>query len=177
MSRSEMFFILMAVTNDEGEDLVFSSEGYLKTGDYAKKYVFETWKAYLGDKLVQSSTEYRFSRFKTTTYYPEMDLHFIVLETESALQQQMKDWNQRHQAKYVITSPALFGDTKEHTIDLNILPMEDLVKQTFFVEFSVSVDGVEQKVYYPEDWEGLYPKDPHGGNTHIPYFVLNMNDL
>ena len=175
-SQSELFSIFMAVTNDEGEDLVFSSEGYLKTGDYATKYMFETWDAYLDDKLVQSNTEDHMSRFKTTAYNPNMDLHVIVLETNGALQKQMKDWNKRHHAKYVISSPALFGDTKEHTIDLNILGMEDKVKKTFFIEFSVSVDGVEQTVYYPENWEGLYPKDPHG-NAQRPYFVLNMNDL
>ena len=50
------------------------------------------------------------------------------------------------------------------------------VKKTFFVEFSVSVDGAEQTVYYPQHWEGLYPKDPHG-NAQSPYFVLNLNDL
>ena len=79
-------------------------------------------------------------------------------------------------AKYVMASPELFGDTKEHTIDLNILGIEDEVKKTFFIEFSISVDGVEQTVYYPEYWEGLYPKDPHG-NAHSPYFVLNVDAL
>lgn len=175
-STSEMFSILMAVTNDEGEDLVFSSEDYLRTGDYATKYKFETWNAYLGDKLVQSNEEDRMSRFKTTVYNPKTNQYLIVLGTDGKLQQQMKDWNQRHYAKYVMTSPALFGDTKEHTINLTISGIEDKVKQTFFIEFTISVDGVEQSVYYPESWEGLYPKDPYG-NTHSPYFILNVNDL
>ena len=105
-----------------------------------------------------------------------MNQHLIVLETNGALQKQMKDWNQRHLAKYVMASPELFGDTKEHTIDLNILGIEDEVMKTFFIEFSISVDGVEQTVYYPEYWEGLYPKDPHG-NAHSPYFVLNVDAL
>ena len=166
----------MAVTNSEGEDLVFSSEDYLTTGDYAGRYKFESWNAYLGDKLVQSDVEDIMSHFKPTAYNPKMNQHLIVLETNGALQKQMKDWSQRHRAKYVMASPELFGDTKEHTIDLNILGMEDKVKKTFFIEFSVSVDGVEQTVYYPENWEGLYPKDPHG-NAHSPYFVLNVDAL
>lgn len=172
----EMFSILMAVTNSEGEDLVFSSEDYLTTGDYAGRYKFESWNAYLGDKLVQSDVEDIMSHFKPTAYNPKMNQHLIVLETNGALQKQMKDWNQRHLAKYVMASPELFGDTKEHTIDLNILGIEDEVKKTFFIEFSISVDGVEQTVYYPEYWEGLYPKDPHG-NAHSPYFVLNVDAL
>ncbi len=172
----EMFSILMAVTNSEGEDLVFSSEDYLTTGDYAGRYKFESWNAYLGDKLVQSDVEDIMSHFKPTAYNPKMNQHLIVLETNGALQKQMKDWSQRHRAKYVMASPELFGDTKEHTIDLNILGIEDEVKKTFFIEFSISVDGVEQTVYYPEYWEGLYPKDPHG-NAHSPYFVLNVDAL
>ena len=172
----EMFSILMAVTNSEGEDLVFSSEDYLTTGDYAGRYKFESWNAYLGDKLVQSDVEDIMSHFKPTAYNPKLNHHLIVLETNGALQKQMKDWSQRHRAKYVMASPELFGDTKEHTIDLNILGIEDEVKKTFFIEFSISVDGVEQTVYYPEYWEGLYPKDPHG-NAHSPYFVLNVDAL
>ena len=172
----EMFSILMAVTNSEGEDLVFSSEDYLTTGDYAGRYKFESWNAYLGDKLVQSDVEDIMSHFKPTAYNPKMNQHLIVLETNGALQKQMKDWSQRHRAKYVMASPELFGDTKEHTIDLNILGIEDEVKKTFFIEFSISVDGVEQTVYYPKYWEGLYPKDPHG-NAHSPYFVLNVDAL
>ena len=172
----EMFSILMAVTNSEGEDLVFSSEDYLTTGDYAGRYKFESWNAYLGDKLVQSDVEDIMSHFKPTAYNPKMNQHLIVLETNGALQKQMKDWSQRHRAKYVMASPELFGDTKEHTLDLNILGIEDEVKKTFFIEFSISVDGVEQTVYYPEYWEGLYPKDPHG-NAHSPYFVLNVDAL
>lgn len=172
----EMFSILMAVTNSEGEDLVFSSEDYLTTGDYAGRYKFESWNAYLGDKLVQSDVEDIMSHFKPTAYNPKMNQHLIVLETNGALQKQMKDWSQRHRAKYVMASPELFGDTKEHTIDLNILGIEDEVMKTFFIEFSISVDGVEQTVYYPEYWEGLYPKDPHG-NAHSPYFVLNVDAL
>lgn len=172
----EMFSILMAVTNSEGEDLVFSSEDYLTTGDYAGRYKFESWNAYLGNKLVQSDVEDIMSHFKPTAYNPKMNQHLIVLETNGALQKQMKDWSQRHRAKYVMASPELFGDTKEHTIDLNILGIEDEVKKTFFIEFSISVDGVEQTVYYPEYWEGLYPKDPHG-NAHSPYFVLNVDAL
>lgn len=172
----EMFSILMAVTNSEGEDLVFSSEDYLTTGDYAGRYKFESWNAYLVDKLVQSDVEDIMSHFKPTAYNPKMNQHLIVLETNGALQKQMKDWSQRHRAKYVMASPELFGDTKEHTIDLNILGIEDEVKKTFFIEFSISVDGVEQTVYYPEYWEGLYPKDPHG-NAHSPYFVLNVDAL
>ena len=172
----EMFSILMAVTNSEGEDLVFSSEDYLTTGDYAGRYKFESWNAYLGDKLVQSDVEDIMSHFKPTAYNPKMNQHLIVLETNGALQEQMKDWSQRHRAKYVMASPELFGNTKEHTIDLNILGIEDEVKKTFFIEFSISVDGVEQTVYYPEYWEGLYPKDPHG-NAHSPYFVLNVDAL
>ena len=172
----EMFSILMAVTNSEGEDLVFSSEDYLTTGDYAGRYKFESWNAYLGDKLVQSDVEDIMSHFKPTAYNPKMNQHLIVLETNGAVQKQMKDWSQRHRAKYVMASPELFGDTKEHTLDLNILGIEDEVKKTFFIEFSISVDGVEQTVYYPEYWEGLYPKDPHG-NAHSPYFVLNVDAL
>ena len=172
----EMFSILMAVTNSEGEDLVFSSEDYLTTGDYAGRYKFESWNAYLGNKLVQSDVEDIMSHFKPTAYNPKMNQHLIVLETNGALQKQMKDWSQRHRAKYVMASPELFGDTKEHTIDLNILGIEDEVKKTFFIEFSISVDGVEQTVYNPEYWEGLYPKDPHG-NAHSPYFVLNVDAL
>lgn len=175
-SVPEMFSILMAVTNDNDEDLVFSSEDYLSTGNYAQKYKFEKWNAYLGDKLVQSDKEDVMCRFKSTAYNPKTNQYFIVLETNGKLQQQMKDWNQKHYAKYVITSPALFGDTEEHFIDLDIQGMDDKVKQTFHIEFSISVDGVKQTVYYPKDWEGLYPKDPHG-NAHTPYFVLNVDDL
>ena len=36
--------------------------------------------------------------------------------------------------------------------------------------------GTEIYYYYPEYWEGLYPKDPHG-NAHSPYFVLNVDAL
>ena len=116
----EMFSILMAVTNSEGEDLVFSSEDYLTTGDYAGRYKFESWNAYLGDKLVQSDVEDIMSHFKPTAYNPKMNQHLIVLETNGALQKQMKDWNKRHHAKYVIVSKELFGDTEEHIIDLEI---------------------------------------------------------
>lgn len=172
----EKFSIWMAVTNDNGEDLVYSADDYLGSGDYAGRYMFEAWNAYLGEKLVQSDKEDMMSRFKSTAYNPKMDQYLIILETEGRLQRQMKDWNKRHQAKYVMTSPALFGDTKEHVIDLEILGITDEVNQHFYVDFSVSVDGVEQTVYYPEWWEGMYPKDPHA-LVDRPYFVLNVDAL
>jgi hypothetical protein len=175
---SEVFTIFMAVTNNEGKDLAFPTNNYETTGDYPKRYRFDAWSAYLGDKLIQSNKEEGQAHFssKKASYNAKANQLFIHLETDGWLQREMKDWYKKHKAKYVIVSQALFGDKKEHIIDLEILGIWDEVKSLFFVEFSVSVDGVKQEVYYPERSEGLYPKDPIG-NMHYPYFVLNVDAL
>lgn len=168
----------MAVTNNEGKDLVFPTNHYETTGDYPQRYKFDAWSAYLGNKLIQSNKEegQTHCSYKKTSYNTKTNQLLIHLETDRRLQHEMKDWNKKHHAKYVIVSQALFGDKKEHVIDLEILGITDEVKQTFFIDFAISVDGVEQTVYYPESWEGLYPKDPHG-NVHRPYFILNVDAL
>jgi len=174
----EAFTIYMAVTNNEGKDLAFPTNNYETTGDYPQMYKFDAWSAYLGNKLIQSNKEegQTHCSYKKATYNTKTNQLLIHLETDRRLQREMKDWNKKHHAKYVIVSQALFGDKEEHVIDLDILGISDKVKQTFFIEFAISVDGVEQTVYYPESWEGLYPKDPHG-NARKPYFVLNVDDL
>ena len=175
-SAPEMLSIHMAVTNNAGDDLVFPYDDSSSMGDDIGNYKFETWNAYLGKKLVQSDQEDVMVRFKPTLYNRKMSQYFISLETDTKLQSQMKDWCKKHQAKYVLTSQSLFGDSKEHVIDLEIVGMEDKVKQTFFIKFSIFVDGIKQEVYYPESWEGLYPKDPHS-YVDRPYFVLNVDTL
>ena len=85
----------------------------------------------------------------------------------------IRDWNKKHNATYLLTSPSLFGDAKKHVIDLEIQGIEDKVKQTFVIEFSIFVDGIEQEVFYPHFWEGLYPK----GHAFRPYFILNVDKL
>ena len=128
--------------------------------------------------MIQSDKEEGQSQYcyKKTSYNANTNQLFIHLETDGWLQRQMDDWNKKHHAKYVIVSKELFGDTEEHIIDLEILGVTDIVKQTFVIDFSVAVDGVEQTVYYPESWEGLYPKDANV-NTHRPFFVLNVDAL
>lgn len=176
VSATDRFAIHMAVTNNANEDLVLTSESYFTTGDYANKFRFNVWKAYLGEELIQSyETDYRCA-YKSAFYNKKIGLYLISLDTDARLQRQMKDRNQKHTAQYLIKSPALFGDTDEHIISLDVQGITDKTKQTFFVEFSISVDGVKQYVYYPEYWEGLYPKDPHG-YTDTPYFVLNVDSL
>ena len=174
----EKFTILMAVTNDAGKDLAFPTNNYETTGDYPKRYKFDAWSVYLDKKLIQSDKKEGQSQYcyKKTSYNANTNQLFIHLETDGWLQRQMDDWNKKHHAKYVIVSKELFGDTEEHIIDLEILGITDKVKQTFVIDFSVAVDGVEQTVYYPEFWEGLYPKDSNV-NTHRPFFVLNVDAL
>ena len=169
----ERFTIDMAVTNNEGVDLVYLSEDYLTSGDYAKKFKLESWEAYLGDKLVQSAHDDPLNRYKSTYNNDSIGYKLISLDTDGRMQKHMKDWNKKHNATYLLTSPSLFGDAKEHVIDLEIQGIEDKVKQTFVIEFSIFVDGIEQEVFYPHFWEGLYPK----GHAFRPYFILNVDKL
>lgn len=168
----EKFNILMAVTNNVGEDLVLASENYVTTGDYAKKFRFDTWNAYLGEKLIQSKEEDYMCNYKPVSYNDKTEQYFISLETDGRLQKQMEDWYKRYAARYIVTSPSLFADTKEHVIELEIQGIKD----TYFIDFTILVDGIKQEVYYPESWEGLYPKDLHSNATR-PYFILNIDML
>ena len=43
-------------------------------------------------------------------------------------------------------------------------------------EYSISVDGVKQEVYYPEDWKDLFPKSQYN-YINYPYFILNVDAL
>ena len=177
----ERFQIYMAVTDNDGKDLVSATDDYITTGDKANTFHFASWDAYLENKLIQSSEEDLLCSYKETVYNPKMGLHFVCLETGTRLQRQMKDWYKNNAAEYIISSPALFGDTEKHVIGLEVRAITDEVKLTFSIDFTISVDGVKQTVYYPDSWEGLFPKDPYAfveyALTDKPYFILNVDDL
>ena len=53
-TRTEMYNVLMLVTNNAGDDLVQNSDKYNHT---TKKFRFDSWKIYLDGKLIQTANE------------------------------------------------------------------------------------------------------------------------
>lgn len=172
----ESFPLYMAVTNSMDKDLIFASEDY-SNEYYGETFYFDKWNTYWGENLLQPSYQEDRNAVMPVFYDNEMKRYFIRLAPDNKLSRQMRACSNKQVLEYRFTSFSLFGDTEEHNIRLELQRITDKnTGQPSFVEFSVSVDGVKQNVYFPESWEGLYPKDSHG-NAYRPYFVLNVNDL
>ena len=172
----ESFRLYMAVTNSMDEDLILVSENYSQE-DYGKMFHFDKWNIYWGENLLQPSYQEDQNAAMPVFYDNKTQRNFISLTLDNKLQRQILACNNKQILEYRFTSFSLFGDAESHTVHLELQRITDKdTKESSFVEFSVSVDGVKQDVYYPESWKGLHPKDPHE-NKYKPYFILNADAL
>ena len=171
----EMYDILMFVTNDANEDLVLKSDKYYH---YTNTFSFNSWEIYLDGRLIQTGdNENRFYE-KNVNYqqYTDVDRKNIRLDSNKEIQKHIDDSAQKHVAEFIVSSPSLFGDAEKHTIRMEFRKVENEYGYLTLSEFSVSVDGVAQEVFYPEHWEGMTPKSQYASIIY-PYFVLNVDTI
>lgn len=174
-TRAEMYDVLMFVTNNAGDDLVRNSDKYYHT---IEKFNFDTWKIYLDGKLIQTANEENKYYEREVNYQQEVntDKKNIRLDSNKEIQERIDNYDEKHIAEYVITSESLFGDAEEHTIRMEFRGIENDFEFYTAKEYSISVDGVKQEVYYPEDWKDLFPKTQYD-HIYYPYFILNVDAL
>ena len=172
----ESFPLYMAVTNNINEDLVFASDDYTKEY-YGETFYFDKWNIYWGENKLQANHQEDVNAVMPVCYDNNTQWYFIRFTPDNKLTLKMRACNNKQILEYRFTSFSLFGDTELHTVHVELQRITDKnTNQSSFVEFSVSVDGVKQNVYYPESWKELHPKDSHG-NEYTPYFVLNVDAL
>lgn len=174
-SSNEMYDVLMFVTNNADEDLILNSDKYYHTSN---TFRFDSWKIYLDGKLIQTANEENKFYDREVNYLleEEIDRKNIRLDSNKAIQEQITDYTEKHVAEYIVTSASLFGDTDEHNIRMEFRGILNDFGFPTTKEYSISVDGKRQEVFYPEDWEDLFPKSQYE-SIHYPYFVLNVDAL
>ena len=175
ISMMEMYDILLFVTNDANEDLIQSSDKYYHT---IEKFRFDSWNIYLDGKLIQTGNNENKYYERNVNYlqHNTVDRKNIHLASNMAIQQQIDDYSKKHIAEYVVTSASLFGDAKEHIIRMEFRLVENQYGYLSLPEYIISVDGVEQEVFYPVHWKVLFPQSQHENIIH-PYFVINVDAL
>ena len=171
----EIYNVMMFVTNDAGEDLIQTSDKYYHT---IEKFNFDTWEIYLDDELIQTANEENKYYEREVNYQLEVniDRKYMRLDSDLEIQNRIEDYAEKHVAEYVVTSKSLFGDTEKHTIRMEFRGVENDFGYHTAKEYSISVDGVKQEVYYPEDWKDLFPKSQYD-YINYPYFILNVDAL
>lgn len=174
-SSVEMYDVLMFVTNNANEDLIQTSEQYFHT---VEKFKFDTWEIYLDGELIQTANEENKYYEREVDYRLEVDIDrkYMRLDSNLEIQNRIEDYAEKHIAEYVVTSKSLFGDTEKHTIRMEFRGIENDFGHYTAKEYSISVDGVKQEVYYPEDWKDLFPKSQYD-YINYPYFILNVDAL
>ena len=174
-TRTEMYNVLMLVTNNAGDDLVQNSDKYNHT---TKKFRFDSWKIQLDGKLIQTANEENKYYEREVNYKQEVDAgkKNIRLDSNLEIQERIDNYAEKHVAEYVVASNSLFGDTKEHIIRMEFRGIENDFGFYTTKEYFISVDGIKQEVYYPEDWQDLFPKTQYDF-IYYPYFVLNVDEL
>lgn len=181
-SVTEMFRVFMFVTNEANEDLILNSKNYYPKGHtmYAEyeEFGFDTWEVYLDGKLIQTEGKDNKYCYKSVNFgnLPGIVSKYISLDTNSEMQLLNKDWSDRHVLEYVITSFSLFGNTAEHNIRMEFKGLKNDNGGVTKFEYSISVDGVQQEVFYPIYWSELFPKSQYE-SINFPYFILNVDSL
>ena len=171
----EMYNVLMFVTNNDGEDLIQTSDQYYHT---VEKFNFDTWEIYLDGELIQTANEENKYYEREVNYQLEVniDRKYMRLDSDLEIQNRIENYAEKHVAEYVVTSKSLFGDTDTHCIRMEFRGIENDFGYYIAKEYSISVDGVKQEVYYPEDWKDLFPKSQYN-YINYPYFILNVDAL
>ena len=171
----EMYNVLMFVTNNDGEDLIQTSDQYYHT---VEKFNFDTWEIYLDGELIQTANEENKYYEREVNYQLEVniDRKYMRLDSDLDIQNRIENYAEKHVAEYVVTSQSLFGDTNTHCIRMDFRGIENDFGYYIAKEYSISVDGVKQEVYYPEDWKDLFPKSQYD-YINYPYFILNVDAL
>lgn len=174
-NRNEMYNVLMFVTNNAGNDLVKNSDKYYHT---TNKFCFDSWEIYLDGELIQTANEGNKYHERKVNYQQgvEADRKNICLDSNLEIQGRIDNYAEKHIAEYVIASESLFGDTEKHIIRMEFRGIENDFGFYTMKEYYISVDGVKQEVYYPEDWKDLFPKTLYDF-IYYPYFVLNVDEL
>lgn len=171
----ESYAVFMFVTNDAGEDLILNSDKYYHT---TEEFRFDFWKVYLDGKLIQTADTQNNYWDKAVNYlqYDDVDKKNISLDSNCEIQQRIKDSTSKHIVEYVVSSASLFGNSEEHTIHMEFIKTEDEYGYLNLKKYTISVDGVEQEVFYPIGWKDLYPKSQYE-SIIFPYFILNVDKL
>ena len=169
----ERYPICMAVTNNMNEDLIAASNDYVTDGPASFIHLYK-WNVYWGQDNIRPCYDEDYERATLPVLHNSTLQHsFIYLSPFDTLLRKMRVCEKEQHLEYRLTSLSLFGDEEEHIIHLDI----QKAKKSSFSKFTVSVDGVEQKVYYPDspEWKGFTPKVSSDVVGNIPYFVLNVD--
>ena len=174
-SPYEIYDVLMFVTNDANEDLVLNSNKYYH---YDNTFRFDSWKIYLDGELIQTGDKANRYYEREVNYLQstDVDRKNIRLDSSMEIQKRIDDYSEKHIAEYIVSSLSLFGDTKEHIIRMEFRKVENKYGYLALSEFTISVDDINQEVFYPNDWNDMTPKSQYK-SIIFPYFILNVDAL
>lgn len=180
LSITEVFRVFMFVTNDANEDVILQSTDYYRNNPNIvgfEEFRFDTWDVYLDGELIQTDNGNKHFKAVNLGNFAKANSKYISLDTNCKIQQLIKDMSKAHVVEYKISSKSLFGDTEKHSIRMEFKCLKnEFGNYDGTSEYTISVDEVQQNVFYPIHWKGLQPVSEHSAMI-FPYFILNVDKL